>query len=169
MSLNGITGYSYGYTNPYAVSNGYYNTNFQGMTMPQSQYVESEEKNGNTGLIAAGIGILAAAGTALYAIKKGKSVNGDGAKLLDNLKTGFQEIGKTITNTAKNAFKNVSEKLEYEKTLKQKAKAVENAGVPHSNKYVEKAMEEYQEELLKPFQQAYEETINSPVWRRTYF
>ena len=63
--------------------------------------------------IAAGVGAAAvAAGTTIYAFKKGKTVNGADGKLLENLKTGFQEIGRTIKKGIDKIFKKEDTKAE---------------------------------------------------------
>ena len=81
MSMNGISGYSYGY---YPQSIGaYYNPNFQGST----QETKEEKEGVNKGLIAAGVGTAVAIGTSIYAFKKGKSLNGADASVLKNLTT----------------------------------------------------------------------------------
>lgn len=104
MSMNGITGYSaYPYSNPYAIPTSNTNTTFQGTA--QAYTNQAKEKN-NTGLAIAGIGAAALAiGTGIYALKKGKSINGADGKLLENLKTGFLEIGKTIKKGIDKIFK----------------------------------------------------------------
>lgn len=111
MSMNGITGYSaYPYSNPYAIPTNNTNTTFQGTA--QAYTNQTEEKN-NTGLAIAGIGAAALAiGTGIYALKKGKSINGADGKLLENLKTGFQEIGRTIKKGIDKIFKKEDTKAE---------------------------------------------------------
>ena len=98
MSMNGINGYSYSY-NPYAYNNAYSTnaTSFQGNVPTEQNSTANEQKDSSLGVITAiGVGIGAIA-TAIYAFKKGKSINGADSSIWNNLKTGFIEIGQAIT------------------------------------------------------------------------
>ena len=117
MSLNGITGYNnYSYSNPYAVNNTYANaysnagtTAFQGYdpTAMYSTTATAEKEDSGSPLLAIGAGI-AAIGTAIYAVKKGKKLNlanltDDAAKQADNLK-GAKGLWNNFTTGVKSIF-----------------------------------------------------------------
>lgn len=117
MSLNGITGYNnYLYSNPYAVNNTYANTYsnagttaFQGYdpTAMYSTTATAEKEDSGSPLLAIGAGI-AAIGTAIYAVKKGKKLNlanltDDAAKQADNLK-GAKGLWNNFTTGVKSIF-----------------------------------------------------------------
>ena len=117
MSLNGITGYNnYSYSNPYAVNNTYANTYsnagttaFQGYdpTAMYSTTATAEKEDSGSPLLAIGAGI-AAIGTAIYAVKKGKKLNlanltDDAAKQADNLK-GAKGLWNNFTTGVKSIF-----------------------------------------------------------------
>ncbi len=117
MSLNGITGYNnYSYSNPYAVNNTYANTYsnagttaFQGYdpTAMYSTTATAEKEDSSSPLLAIGAGI-AAIGTAIYAVKKGKKLNlanltDDAAKQADNLK-GAKGLWNNFTTGVKSIF-----------------------------------------------------------------
>ena len=95
MSMNRITGYSYGYTNPCAFNSTYANTNttaFQGYNTSAMQGAEEtqEKNNGINPLLVIG-GAIAVVGGIAYTIKRGKTINlagltDDVAKQADNLK-----------------------------------------------------------------------------------
>lgn len=117
MSLNGITGYNnYSYSNPYAVNNTYANTYsnagttaFQGYD-PTAMYgttATAEKEDSGSPLLAIGAGI-AAIGTAIYAVKKGKKLNlanltDDAAKQANNLK-GAKGLWNNFTTGVKSIF-----------------------------------------------------------------
>lgn len=152
MSMNGISGYSYGY---YPQStNAYYNPNFQGST----QETKEEKEGVNKGLIAAGVGAAVAIGTSIYAFKKGKSVNGADASVLKNLKTGFSTIGKTISKTAGEVLDNVKDtiskigKKDSTSEIGKAAENVQNLRVGNSSEYIEKTLTKYEEAAIKPYQ-----------------
>ena len=117
MSMNGITGYNnYSYSNPYAVNNTYANTYsnagttaFQGYdpTAMYSTTATAEKEDSGSPLLAIGAGI-AAIGTAIYAVKKGKKLNlanltDDAAKQADNLK-GAKGLWNNFTTGVKSIF-----------------------------------------------------------------
>lgn len=117
MSLNGITGYNnYSYSNPYAVNNTYANaysnagtTAFQGYdpTAMYSTTATAEKEDSGSPLLAIGAGI-AAIGTAIYAVKKGKKLNlanltDDAAKQANNLK-GAKGLWNNFTTGVKSIF-----------------------------------------------------------------
>lgn len=117
MSLNGITGYNnYSYSNPYAVNNTYANTYsnagttaFQGYdpTAMYSTTATAEKEDSGSPLLAIGAGI-AAIGTAIYAVKRGKKLNlanltDDAAKQADNLK-GAKGLWNNFTTGVKSIF-----------------------------------------------------------------
>ena len=148
MSLNGITGYNnYSYSNPYAVNNTYANTYsnagttaFQGYdpTAMYSTTATAEKEDSGNPLLAIGAGI-AAIGTAIYSIKKGKKLNiaglgEDVVKNSDNFK-GLKGVWKNLTTGVKSIFtktgreaskavkentviKELAEKAQKEETLK---------------------------------------------------
>ena len=115
MSMNGITGYNaYAYSNPYALNNNYANTYtttdataFQGYnTSAMTNAEETQEKDKGTNPLLAIGAAIATVGGAIYAIKKGKSINGTDSSIFKNLKTGLGEIGKTLLNKGKEIFNN---------------------------------------------------------------
>ncbi len=115
MSMNGITGYNaYAYSNPYALNNNYANTYtttdataFQGYnTSAMYGTEETQEKDKGTNPLLAIGAAIATVGGAIYAIKKGKSINGADSSIFKNLKTGLGEIGKTLLNKGKEIFNN---------------------------------------------------------------
>ncbi len=173
MSMNGITGYNaYAYSNPYALNNNYANTYtttdataFQGYnTSAMYGTEETQEKDsGINPLLAIGAAI-ATVGGAIYAIKKGKGINGADSSIFKNLKTGFSEIGKTILNKIKNVKPDTADA----NNLKQAAKEVENIRVPQSNEYVEKVVNNYQEAVLKPYNDILNEIKNKKPWETDY-
>lgn len=159
MSMNGITGYSaYPYSNPYAIPTSNTNTTFQGTA--QAYTNQTEEKN-NTGLAIAGIGAAALAiGTGIYALKKGKSINGADGKLLENLKTGFQEIGKTISESVKSLFKGKNLKKTEEVVGEKELKNIKNSW---DAKIIQEQIDEFGPEGTRHQQRiadGYEEMIN---------
>lgn len=114
MSINGVTGYGY---YPQTSCGAYYNPAFQGTTTQ-----ETEEKGVNKGLIAAGVGAAAAVGTTLYALKKGKGINGADGTLLKNLKSGFETIGKSVSKAAGEAADNVKSLFKKQQKIQPQAK-----------------------------------------------
>lgn len=173
MSMNGITGYNaYAYSNPYALNNNYANTYattdataFQGYnTSAMYGTEETQEKDGGINPLLAIGGAIAAVGGAIYAIKKGKSINGTDSSIFKNLKTGLGEIGKTILNKVKNVKPDTVDTTD----LKQAAKELENIRVPQSNEYVEKVVNNYQEAVLKPYNDILNEIKTARPWETDY-
>lgn len=149
MSMNGITGYStYTYTNPYAVPN--YNgtqTTFQETTQT---YTNQAKEENNTGLLIAGIGAAAlAVGTGIYALKKGKAINGADGKFLDNLKTGFQKIGETISEKFGKILKQESKIVDKscpDKEIVASAEEIaKKSRVPHSEEALDRAIQAHKD------------------------
>lgn len=107
MSMNGVYGYSY---NPYAYNNAYSTntTSFQGYNTTTN---EKEDDGVSLGVIAAiGTG-LAAIGTTIYAIKRGKLLNttDDAARGLKNIfdgnvRKGLREVGEDLLTGLKSIF-----------------------------------------------------------------
>lgn len=173
MSMNGITGYNaYAYSNPYAVNNNYAGAytadstpTFQGYnTSLVANTEETQEKNSGINPLLAIGGAIAAVGGTIYAIKKGKGINGADSSIFKNLKTGFSEIGKSILNKIKNVKPDTADA----NNLKQAAKEVENIRVPQSNEYVEKVVNNYQEAVLKPYNDILNEIKNKKPWETDY-
>ena len=131
MSLNGITGYNnYSYSNPYTVNNTYANTYsnagttaFQGYdpTAMYSTTATAEKEDSGNPLLAMGAGI-AAIGTAIYAVKRGKTIKlagltDDAAKQADNLK-GVKGLWDNFTTGVKSLFTKAGRKeYKYSKEL----------------------------------------------------
>ncbi len=141
MSLNGVSSYSY---NPYAYNNAYSTnaTSFQGYNTTSTTSTSEKEGSSLGTLAAIGTGI-AAVGTAIYAVKKGKKVNGGNGSLWKNLRTGFSEIGKTISKNIGKIFKK-NEGVSVEKELKQAAEQIENVNrAPCTDKALNNAIDSY--------------------------
>ena len=148
MSVNGVYGYSY---NPYAYNSNAYTTNatsFQGYNTTTN---EKEDNGVSLGVIAAiGTG-LAAIGTTIYAIKRGKSINSLGSEaddavrglknILDgNISKGFKEIGEDLVTGFKSIFTKAGRK-EYKYT-KEYTNAVETYKAAVQNKELSKEVTE---------------------------
>ena len=106
MSLNGVSSYSY---NPYAYSNTYSTnaTNFQGYNTTTTTSTSEKEGSSLGTLALIGTGI-AAVGTAIYSIKKGKKINIAGlgetvVKNSDDFK-GLKGIWKNLSTGVKSIF-----------------------------------------------------------------
>ena len=170
MSMNGITGYSaYPYSNPYAIPTSNTNTTFQGTAQIYTD--QTEEKN-NTGLAIAGIGAAALAiGTGIYALKKGKSINGADGKLLENLKTGFQEIGKAIGEKVGKIFKQKDKIIDtgyQDKEITSAAeKIIETSKAPFSEKAYNEATQAYKDLIIKKGEEIFAD-ICTPSYRTNY-
>ncbi len=143
MSMNGITGYSY---NPYAYNNTYANTtatNFQGTYTDNTS--QKDEKSSLNTIATIGVG-LAALGGAIYAIKKGKSVNGTDSSIWKNLKTGLSEIGKTISNKIGKIFNNnnnVNEEL-----TNAANEVIKTSQAPYSTNAFNQAVKNYEDVVV---------------------
>ena len=148
MSVNGVYGYSY---NPYAYNSNAYTTNatsFQGYNTTTN---EKEDDGVSLGVIAAiGTG-LAAIGTTIYAIKRGKSINSLGSEaddavrglknILDgNISKGFKEIGEDLVTGFKSIFTKAGRK-EYKYT-KEYTNAAETYKAAVQNKELSKEVTE---------------------------
>lgn len=106
MSLNGVSSYSY---NPYAYGNTYSTnaTNFQGYNTTTTTSTSEKEGSSLGTLALIGTGI-AAVGTAIYSIKKGKKINIAGlgetvVKNSDDFK-GLKGIWKNLSTGVKSIF-----------------------------------------------------------------
>lgn len=106
MSLNGVSSYSY---NPYAYNNAYSTnaTSFQGYNTTSATSTSEKEGSSLGTLALIGTGI-AAVGTAIYSIKKGKKINIAGlgenvVKNSDDFK-GLKGIWKNLTTGVKSIF-----------------------------------------------------------------
>ncbi len=159
MSMNSVYGYSY---NPYAYNNAYMNsTNFQGSTTNSTQ---KEEGNALGTIAAIGAGV-AAVGTAIYAVKKGKSINGADSSIFKNLKTGLSEIGKTITKKIGSIFgkkSNANEDL-----TKAAEEIIKTSKAPYSNEAFNNAVTNYKDIIIEKGNKIWEE-ISSPTYRVNY-
>ena len=141
MSLNGVSSYSY---NPYAYNNAYPTnaTSFQGYNTTSATSTSEKEGSALGTIATIGAGI-AAVGTAIYAVKKGKKVNGGNGSLWKNLKTGFSEIGKTISKNIGKIFKK-NKGAGVENELKQAAEKIENVNrVPCATEALDNAINNY--------------------------
>ena len=106
MSLNGVSSYSY---NPYAYNNAYSTnaTSFQGYNTTSATSTSEKEGSSLGTLALIGTGI-AAVGTAIYSIKKGKKINIAGlgetvVKNSDDFK-GLKGIWKNLSTGVKSIF-----------------------------------------------------------------
>ena len=151
MSMNGVYGYSY---NPYAYNNAYSTnaTSFQGGTTTNST---QEKKSSTLGTIAAVGAGIAAVGTAIYAVKKGKSINGADSSVWKNLTTGLSEIGKTIAEKVGKVFgKN---KTNISDEIIENAKKIEEIRIPQSPEYMNQTLNNYINSVKNMANEAYEQ------------
>lgn len=158
MSLNGVSSYSY---NPYAYGNTYSTnaTNFQGYNTTTTTSTSEKEGSSLGTLALIGTGI-AAVGTAIYSIKKGKKINGENSSLWKNLKTGFKEIGKTISEKIGKISKN-KEGTKIQKEFKQAAEQIENVNrVPCSTEALNNAIDDYKNITINKGNEILQEVTN---------
>ena len=157
MSLNGVSSYSY---NPYAYNNAYSTnaTSFQGYNTTSATSTSEKEGSSLGTLALIGTGI-AAVGTAIYAVKKGKKINGADSSVLKNLTTGLKEIGSTIAGKVSKLFAkegNVNEEL-----TSAAKNVVEKSKAPYSNEAYNKAVAEYKNAIIKKGNEIWDEITSS--------
>ena len=172
MSMNGITGYNaYAYSNPYALNNTYTNTNattFQGYnTSAMYDAEETQEKDSGINPLLAIGGAIAAVGGTIYAIKKGKSINGADSSIFKNLKTGFSEIGTTLLNKVKGLFGRKTDITTADDIGKAAKEVIETSKAPFSNQAYENALENYKNTITEMGDKIWEE-VTSPTYRTNY-
>lgn len=175
MSINSVGG---NYGNVYATYQDGNNTQAAqkyDLNNTQTDVFTTEKKSSKKGVIA-GLALGAAAiATTAYALKTGKSVSKDGAKLGEVLKNGFSEIGKNIAKGVKGLL-GKEKKVDVEETTKAAKKVLVFANentAPEVKEAAEKLVNmkapQNGQTLAKQFQEAYinkgNEILNSVASR----